>query len=175
MASSIESRVSELTNICTIIQEKGVYAEYATCIEALSNLLLLEDPAILNEMMLYMSRLSFVKDIHGKYLYCTNGYARVLGRDTVADVVSHYDEDFAWQKETLASVNTVMKQTLSDENIHIMERVATFPDGTERAMRTKLLPIYNERKDIIGVLGVAVEVLQPITAANKVEAVAHSA
>lgn len=116
-----------------------------------------------------MSRLSFVKDKSAKYRFCTDEYARLLDCDDANKVVGKKENAFSWSKKAVAAADKAIKDVAGSEQTMILENLVKFPDGTERAMRTKLLPIYNSRNAVVGVFGVAVEVLQSVVAKPSVK------
>ena len=163
MSIILKDRVGALQSICDTILEKGVYSEYAICIEQLSQMLHIDDPAVLNEIMLYVARLGFVKNIQSEYQWCTKGFATLLALEDNNDVVGKCDIDFSLDQTTSDSFQQSVEAVLNGDESVINENVFAFPDGTERALRTRLYAIYGEHDNIIGVLGMAVEVLQPAT------------
>ena len=161
MSIILKDRIATLKSICATILEKGIYSEYASCIEQLSEMLHIDDPAILNDTMLYIARLGFVKNIQSEYQWCTKGFATLLALEEDADVAGKSDVDFSFDQTASDSFQKSIEAVLDGEEFVVNENVFAFPDGTERALRTRLYAIYGEHNNIIGVLGMAVEVLQP--------------
>lgn len=161
MSITLQDRITTLKSICDTILEKGIYSEYATCIEKLSEMLHIEDPAVLNDIMLYIARLGFVKNIQSEYQWCTKGFATLLALEDDNDVAGKRDIDFSLEQAASDSFQQSVESVLNGERMVINENAFTFPDGTERALRTRLYAVYGAHNDIIGVLGMAVEVLQP--------------
>ena len=154
----MESQVitSLLAEICDSIRLRGVYARYDWCRDQLSHLLAISDQVELNDIILNMSRLSYLKDTEGHYEWCTPQYAHLLAL-TPEMVCGKTNKDLL-NHVAAATYQAAEQQVLSDKDKTEAECQLSLPDGTVRQLKTKLYPIQSKKNKVIALLGVAREV-----------------
>ncbi|MDF2690804.1 MAG: sensor hybrid histidine kinase [Gammaproteobacteria bacterium] len=151
--------LNTLKEICETINVKGVYANYSWCSEKLSEVLQISDPAEINDIMLHISRLSFLKSPRSVYLWCTPKYASLFGFQEHIAIEGKSDNDLAWSREASHVFQLADEEVVSHNCISMAECKVSLPDTTERFFKAKLYPIYSQSKQIVGILGVVREVL----------------
>ncbi|MDF2940726.1 MAG: sensor hybrid histidine kinase [Gammaproteobacteria bacterium] len=154
-----ENILKTLTEICETISLKGVYSNYAWCSEKLSEILSISDPAEINDIMLHISRLSFLKSPRSVYQWCTPKFASLFCFQENTAIKGKSDNDLEWGGDASSVFQAADEQVVSHNHISIAECRALLPDTTERFLKAKLYPIYNLSGQIVGILGVVREVL----------------
>ncbi|MDF2530004.1 MAG: hypothetical protein K0Q57_884 [Gammaproteobacteria bacterium] len=148
-----------LKEICESISLRGVYSNYSWCSEKLSDILQVSDPAEINDVMLHISRLSFLKSPRSVYQWCTPKYANLFGFQESVSIQGKSDNDLAWGSDAPKVLQSADDQVVSSNAISMAECRALLPDTTERFFKTKLYPVYSPERQIVGILGVVREVL----------------
>ncbi|MDO8954186.1 MAG: hypothetical protein Q7V63_04990 [Gammaproteobacteria bacterium] len=154
-----EAILSTLTEICETISTRGVYANYAWCSEQLSEILQISDPAEINDIMLNISRLSFLKTTRSVYQWSTLKYASLFGFKERSELHGKLDMELAWGEEVTLAFQAADEQVINNNTLSIVECRATLPDTTERFFKSKLYPVYNPNRQVVGILGVVRELL----------------
>jgi PAS domain-containing protein len=155
----MDNILKTLVEICETISIKGVYSNYAWCSEKLSEVLNISDPAEINDIMLHISRLSFLKTPRSVYQWCTPKFASLFGFQENTAIQGKSDNDLAWGGEAAAVFQAADDQVVNYNHITHAECRALLPDTTERLFKAKLYPVYNANKQIVGILGVVREIL----------------
>ena len=103
--------------------------------------------------------LIWVKDTDGVYLLCNPMFERFLGVKEV-EIVGKTDYDFV-DKELADSFRAFDNIAISAGKPSINEEWITFADDGHRAcLETIKAPIYNDKKEVIGVLGIGREITE---------------
>ncbi len=152
--------VSSLKNIYDSIQFYGVYTKYTRSISVLSQLLRLDDPSELHYVMMHLSRLSYLKDTKGTYVWSSERYANLVGCDDLAALISHRSADFldegAETKLQQMETQALQLQQISSDLIDTY-----LQDQNHFTCHVKVYPIYNHEGKVIASLGLLAEVASP--------------
>jgi len=96
----------------------------------------------------------FWKDKELRYLGCNPAFAKDAGESVLQDVVGKNDYQLAWKDQ--AEYYRADDRLVMDSNVPKLafEEQQTTPDGTTIWLRTSKVPLQNEAKETIGVLGI---------------------
>jgi len=96
----------------------------------------------------------FWKDKELRYLGCNPAFAKDAGESVLQDVVGKDDYQLAWKDQ--AEYYRADDRLVMDSNTPKLafEEQQTTPDGTTIWLRTSKVPLQNEAKETIGVLGI---------------------
>ncbi|MDR1434593.1 PAS domain-containing protein [Candidatus Endomicrobiellum devescovinae] len=111
----------------------------------------------INNILQYVPGCIYWKDINGVYLGCNQAEIESLGLNSFEDIIGKTDYDLAWKE-----IANVLKKT--DERImqtRIPEEIIeepTLADGKVLIMLTKKSPLYDDKGNVIGIIGVSVDI-----------------
>jgi len=96
----------------------------------------------------------FWKDKELRYLGCNPAFAKDAGESVLQDVVGKDDYQLAWKEQ--AEYYRADDRLVMDSNVPKLafEEQQTTPDGATIWLRTSKVPLQNEAKETIGVLGI---------------------
>lgn len=100
------------------------------------------------------------KDKNRVYQGCNRHVANFLGLQSPQDVIGKTDHDFEWEKDRIEKLHQIDSDVLLHGKKVTLEDLIPKPDGTERIMLTSKSPLYNETNEIIGILGVSVDITE---------------
>ncbi|MDI1293355.1 MAG: EAL domain-containing protein [Methylobacter sp.] len=111
----------------------------------------------------------FWKDQELRYLGCNTAFARDAGAVSAQDIIGKDDYQLAWKEQ--AELYRVDDRRVMDSNSPKLafEEQQTTPDGTNIWLRTSKVPLQNEAKETIGVLGI----YEDITEQKRIEERIH--
>ena len=105
------------------------------------------------------------KDMNGAYLGCNQAEAEVLGFKSSKEIIGKTDYDLVWKDaHLLRETDKRIIQTKVPEQI--IERL-TSADGKTLIMLTKKSPLYNDKGNVIGIIGVSVDITDRQTKENE--------
>ncbi|WP_321428629.1 PAS domain S-box protein [uncultured Methanolobus sp.] len=108
---------------------------------------------ILVECLLkHMPELVYWKDKHGKFLLCNSGYAKSFGM-TVEEIIGKTDYDISSKKKADAFRRSDEK-IAREKNPVTNEEWVTSPDGTKKIFETYKAPLYTDKDEFIGIMGI---------------------
>lgn len=99
----------------------------------------------------------YLKDINGVYLGCNKFQAEMAGFNSAKDIIGKTDYDLPWHMfaGTLrATDQRIMTSGISEELIE----EAILSDGRKLVMLTNKSPFYNEKGEIIGIIGTSLDI-----------------
>ncbi|MDR1243891.1 MAG: PAS domain-containing protein [Endomicrobium sp.] len=97
------------------------------------------------------------KDVTGVYFGCNQMEAEILGLNSPDEIIGKTDYDLSWKYIAGVLKNTdqrIMKSRISEELIES----GTIADGRTLIMLTKKSPLYDDKNNVIGVIGVSVDI-----------------
>lgn len=112
------------------------------------------NPAFVSELLNLLPVSAFWKDKSGVYLGCNTNFAKALGLSSVEDVLGKTDYDLVTRDLSghyLKDDKEVIEFAIPKLNI---EEEQNFPDGRKVLLLTNKVPIFNQYKEVIGILGV---------------------
>ncbi|MDR2251785.1 MAG: PAS domain-containing protein, partial [Endomicrobium sp.] len=97
------------------------------------------------------------KDVDGVYLGCNQAEAEVLGFKSSKEVIGKTDYDLSWKNE--AEILRKVDQRIMQSEVfeQILEEVTT-SDGRKVIMLTKKSPLYDDKNNIIGIIGASIDI-----------------
>lgn len=97
------------------------------------------------------------KDKNGKYLGCNNVQAKLAGFNSPSDMIGKTDYELPWHDiaDILCEVDQrIMRTCVPEELIE----TPSFPDGTKIIMLTNKAPLFDDKGDVIGIIGVSLDI-----------------
>lgn len=95
----------------------------------------------------------FWKDMNLNYLGCNYIFAKDTGQDDPQDIIGKSDYDFAW-KENAKFFRADDRNVIDSRTPRLsFEEVQKRSDGTTAWIRTSKVPLYDNMRNIIGILG----------------------
>lgn len=112
----------------------------------------------------------FWKDDNSIYLGCNENFAKSAGFSSPEDVVGRSDYDMPWSQEEADFFRKVDKEVMLSGEAQInFEEQQTINDKSTRWLRTSKIPLYDDQKNVIGILGT----YEDITARKTMELEIH--
>ncbi len=128
--------------------------------QRISNQALAESNQLLHSILETLPIRVFWKDLDSRYLGCNSLFAQDAGEHCPADLLGKNDFQLGWREQAAryrADDLTVMS---SGESRMAYEEPQTTPSGDLIWLQTSKLPLRNARQQIIGVLGVYLDITQ---------------
>jgi PAS domain S-box-containing protein len=97
------------------------------------------------------------KDKNGVYLGCNRFQAKLVGFDSPEDIIGKTDYDLSWKSianELRENDLRIMETRVSEELIETPQ----LADGTHLTMLTSKSPLYDDEGQVIGIIGVSIDV-----------------
>ena len=97
----------------------------------------------------------FVKDVKGRFVACSDIFAKTLGQDAVSSVIGLTDYDFS--PDFLADAFRIDDLKVMEQKGVIKDKIELVPmiDGTIDWICTNKMPMFNQNGEVIGLAGVA--------------------
>lgn len=128
----------------------------------------LNNDLIVKELLKILPIHVFWKDLNGIYQGCNKVFAQGLGFSSEEEVIGKSDYDFPIDKKLSELYRqddlSVMKNKSSKLNI---EEEQTFINGTKGYLLTSKVPIFDEEKNVVGILGVYIDITERKIAENE--------
>lgn len=104
----------------------------------------------------------FWKDKNSVYLGCNERYAQLLGLKHPQDIVGRTDYEIGWlpDGDTADTFRQGDQATLRGRSIKNQEEWLSLPNGTKILTLINKVPLMDDQKTIIGVLGVATDITE---------------
>jgi PAS domain S-box-containing protein len=113
----------------------------------------------INNILRYAPGCIYWKDINGVYLGCNQAEAEVLGFKSVQEVIGKTDYDLSWKYEAEILRKTDQRIIENRKVEEVLERV-TAGNGKEVIMLTKKSPLYDHKGNVIGIVGVSIDITE---------------
>lgn len=110
------------------------------------------------------------KDLNGKYLGCNEAVAKLLGLNSVKDVVGKTDYELAWS-ESADIMTENDRKVIERGEIISGEEVVSTTDNTPLTFFIVKMPLKNDLSEVIGTIGSSID----ITDRKKMEKELHQA
>jgi PAS domain S-box-containing protein len=111
----------------------------------------------INNILQHVPGCIYWKDVNGAYLGCNQMEAEILGLKSCEEIIGKTDYDLSWKHVADVLRNTdkrIMKSRISEELIES----GTIADGRTLIMLTKKSPLYDDKNNVIGILGVSIDI-----------------
>ncbi|MHA1909635.1 MAG: PAS domain-containing protein, partial [Candidatus Thorarchaeota archaeon] len=107
----------------------------------------------------------FWKDTSLIYLGCNENFARVCGAGTPENIIGKTDYDLAWRREEADKFRKIDREVIETGEPRF-DRIdqQLQADGNDAWMRTTIVPLYDEKKNIIGIMGAQEDVTDKLEA-----------
>lgn len=129
-------------------------------IENLYNVVMEQIYFILDEVAVSV----YWKDLKGRYLGCNKHMLVAVGKDDRQDVIGKTDKDLIW-KDIAPNLEKIDRLVIKEKQKYEVEETPLIATGKRVIYLTTKTPLYDAQKNIIGVVGVSVD----ITDRKKVE------
>jgi PAS domain S-box-containing protein len=100
------------------------------------------------------------KDVDGAYLSCNQAEAEVLGFKSSKEVIGKTDYDLSW-KEAAKILEKTDQRIMKTETPEELLEYLTLATGKAIIMLTKKSPLYNDKGNVIGIIGVSIDIYRP--------------
>jgi len=111
----------------------------------------------INNILEYVPGCIYWKDVNGVYLGCNQAEAEVLGFKSSKEVIGKTDYDLIWKYEAEVLRKTDQRIMQSRKVEEILETV-TASKGKKIVMLTKKSPLYNDKGNVVGIIGVSIDI-----------------
>jgi PAS domain S-box-containing protein len=99
------------------------------------------------------------KDEKCNYLGCNDAQANSLGLNSRQEIIGKNDFELSWKEQALKIREADLRVINHGESITV-EEPALLKDGRLAIFLSKKVPLYNEQKNIVGVLGVSLDITE---------------
>jgi len=164
---NFENVSKTLQEISDIIRWKGVFGDYDHCANLLMDLLKTNDTVLINDVLMNFSNPVYWKDVCSDYQWCSSNYASLMALDDAKKIIGKSDFDFGLGLHMATDVQEADELALLEGKSTVEEREVDLPDGTNRQLRTKRFPLYDDKNQIIGLLGIVKEVFTPMPSSEE--------
>ena len=107
----------------------------------------------------------FWKDQNSVYLGCNRNFAEAAGVGSPENIVGKTDYDLAWKLEESDWFRQLDRQVMeSQAPLYRIIQPQSYADGTQRWSETSKVPLYNEKNEIVGILGAFEDVTERLIA-----------
>ena len=101
----------------------------------------------------------FWKNKDAVYLGCNDLLAKAAGLKSRSEIVGKTDNDFGWDPDRVKRLAKIDKEVITTGKIKTIEELIPLPsDGSNRTMLTYKAPLRDKEQEIIGVLGISVDI-----------------
>jgi PAS domain S-box-containing protein len=113
--------------------------------------------AIIDNILESVPGCVYWKDVNGVYLGCNQMEVEVLGLKSPQDMIGKTDYDFSWKSmaKVLRETDQRVMQTKTPEELI---ESATLTDGRTLIMLTRKSPLYDDKNNVVGIIGVSVDI-----------------
>ena len=114
-------------------------------------------PIYLKNILLNLPGSVYWKDKNGVYLGCNNFQAKMAGLNSPEEIIGKTDYDLSWKD--IAPILAKTEQEIMTSGIpkEIIE-TPKLSDGRKLIMITNKAPLFNERGEIIGIVGTSIDI-----------------
>nr|WP_321498772.1 PAS domain S-box protein [uncultured Methanolobus sp.] len=108
---------------------------------------------LLEGLLKSVPELVYWKDEKGKFLLCNSEFAKSFGMN-VEDIIGKTDYDII-SKEEADAVRKMDKKVIMEKQPNRNEEWVTFPDGNKKFFETYKAPLYTEKDEFVGTMGIS--------------------
>ena len=136
--------------------------------EALSGSVLTTEESSLNAIFANMPGIIYWKNLNSEYMGCNNNLARISGFKDSAEIIGKKDENFYWGKYAAEIFRADDLQVMKTGKVHVRvhEAPVSFKMDKFITVRSEKMPLINAQGEIIGIIGVAIDITAEIEAQN---------
>jgi PAS domain S-box-containing protein len=102
----------------------------------------------------------FWKDKDGRYLGCSQSFAKWMGIHTASDIIGKTDLDLPWSKETAEEKNKVEIGVIKTARSFNAEITKNLQDGRQCVVLASKAPLYNADGEVDGILGAYIDITE---------------
>ena len=130
----------------------------------------LNNDLIVKELLKILPNHVFWKDMNGIYQGCNKVFAQGLGFSSEEEIIGKSDYDLPIDKKLSELYRqddlSVMKSKSPKLNI---EEEQTFTNGKKGYLLTSKVPLFDEERNVVGILGVYIDITERKIAENELE------
>ncbi len=118
------------------------------------------DEFVLQGLIAHIPYAIFWKDTNFVFLGCNKEFARQFGFNEPRDVIGKTDHDFPFAPHLREKYRNDDKEVLGGSSKLNYEEEQTQPDGTVKTVWVSKTPLYDNKKEIIGILGIYTDITE---------------
>src|SRR5262245_57249375 len=102
----------------------------------------------------------YLKDKNSRYMGCNSHMAKNVGLNDPSDIIGKLDKELPWgewQSEEFVAVDQEVMRT-GKRNVSVNKMPTKNKDGYYMYVKTEKVPIRDKNGEIIGVLGIAIDI-----------------
>jgi PAS domain S-box-containing protein len=111
----------------------------------------------INNILQYVPGYIYWKDVSGVYLGCNKAEAEILGFRFPEEVIGKTDYDLVW-KDIASVLRQTDKRIIQTKMCEEVIETPTLSGGKTLIMLTKKSPLYDDKDNVIGVIGVSIDI-----------------
>jgi len=92
-----------------------------------------------------------------KFLGCNDSQAKHAGLKNRSDIVGKTNAEMPW-KEQANTLDFINNKVMHDKKEYVTEELAKLFDGQERIFLSRKSPLFDEQKNVVGVLGISLDI-----------------
>jgi len=109
---------------------------------------------VLNLFVNNIPQFVFWKDVNCIYLGCNNNFAHYAGFNSTEEVVGKTDYDMPWSREEADFFQKIDREVMNSGKPQLnFEEQQTIKNGETRWLSTSKMPLFDDNKVVIGILG----------------------
>lgn len=114
----------------------------------------------LNDIIANLPGYIYWKNTESEYLGCNKNLAEVSELKNTSDIIGKTDHDFTWGKEQSDSFREDDQEVMKTGKAKITEHELPITNQNDQPMfvRTEKIPLYNKKNEVVGILGVALDI-----------------
>jgi PAS domain S-box-containing protein len=113
----------------------------------------------LNEVLRFLPGSIYVKDLEGVYLGCNDFQAKMAGFSDPRDVIGKTDYDLPW-KDNAAKIRETDERIMKQKEPEEIMEIAILHDGTQLTLLSIKAPLYDQDKNVIGIVGTSLDITE---------------
>ena len=114
-------------------------------------------PGFLEDIIAMIPMHIYWQDSDNIFLGCNDLQARTAGLQSRHEIIGKSNNEMPWssQADALNKINDEVRKT---EKPHTVEEVAKVANGEIRTFFSKKAPLYNENKEVVGIVGISLDI-----------------
>jgi PAS domain S-box-containing protein len=111
----------------------------------------------INNILQYVPVYIYWKDVNGVYLGCNQAEAEILGFKSIREVIGKTDYDLSW-KYVAEILRKTDQRIIENKKVEEVLETGKVGNGKEVIMLTKKSPLYDDKDNVIGIIGVSIDI-----------------
>lgn len=114
----------------------------------------------LHQIIDFLPTYVYWKDINGVYLGCNAQQAKSLAKMAGNSIIGKTDFDLPWGESVAETYRKNDIEVMQTKSVKIVEEKGAIDDLQQRIFISQKAPLFNKNKDVIGVIGVSVDITE---------------